>query len=50
MKKTDDRKQLQGFIQIEDVHWGGKRSAGKRERGTEEHPLFIQFSHVILTS
>jgi hypothetical protein len=60
MKKADDNRPLKGFIQIDDVYWGGKSSGGKRSRGAEGkapfvaalernekgHPMFIRFSRV----
>jgi len=60
MKKADDRRPLRGFVQIDDVYWGGKRPGGKRGRGAEGktpfiaalqrndkgHPIFIRFSRV----
>ena len=33
MKQADDRLMLEGFIELDDVYWGGKRSGGKRGRG-----------------
>lgn len=60
MKKADDQRPLRGFIQIDDVYWGGKKSGGKRGRGAEGktpfvaalrrndkgHPISIRFSRV----
>lgn len=60
MKIADDRRPLRGFVQIDDVYWGGKHSGGKRGRGAEGktpfvaalqrnvkgHPIFIRFSRV----
>jgi len=33
MKQADDRLMLEGFVELVDVYWGGKRSSGKRGRG-----------------
>ncbi len=60
MKLADDKRPLRGFVQIDDVYWGGKRPGGKRGRGAEGktpfvaalqrdpkgHPTFIRFSRV----
>ncbi|SDP16687.1 IS1595 family transposase [Desulforhopalus singaporensis] len=60
MKQADDEKPLKGFIQVDDVYWGGKHSGGKRGRGAEGktpfiaalernekgNPLFIRFSRI----
>ena len=60
MKKADDAKPLRGFVQIDDVYWGGKKSGCKRGRGAagktpfvaalkrnrKGHPIFIRFSRV----
>lgn len=60
MKYADDKRPLRGFVQIDDVYWGGKRSGGKRGRGaegktpfvaalqrnTQGNPIFIRFSRV----
>lgn len=60
MKLADDIRPLRGFVQIDDVYWGGKRPGGKRGRGaegktpfvaalqrnTKGHPIFIRFSRV----
>lgn len=60
MKLADDTKTLRGYVQIDDVYWGGKRHGGKRGRGaegkipfvaalqrnTKSHPTFIRFSRV----
>jgi transposase-like protein len=60
MKRADDARPLRGFVQLDDVYWGGKRSGGKRGRGAEGktpfvaalqrnakgHPIFIRFSRV----
>jgi transposase-like protein len=60
MKLADDSRPLRGFVQIDDVYWGGKHSGGKRGRGAEGktpfvaalqrnekgHPIFMRFSRV----
>lgn len=60
MKLADDQYPLAGFVQVDDVYWGGRRSGGKRGRGaegktpfiaaiqrnTKGNPLFIRFSRV----
>ena len=60
MKTADDSRPLRGFVQIDDVYWGGKKSGGKRGRGAEGktpfvaalqrnekgHPIFIRCSRV----
>ena len=60
MKLADDKYPLTGFVQVDDVYWGGKRHGGKRGRGaegktpfvaaiqrnTKGNPLFMRFSRV----
>jgi hypothetical protein len=41
MKERDDRKPLQGLIQVDDVYWGGEHRGGKRGRGSENKTPFI---------
>jgi transposase-like protein len=33
MKNADDQLVLEGFVELDDVYWGGKKSGGKRGRG-----------------
>lgn len=33
MKNTDDRLLLEGFVELDNVYWGGMQSGGKRGRG-----------------
>ena len=58
MKQADDHLLLKGFIELDDVYWGGKRRGGKRGRGapgktpflaavshnTEGHPIHMKMS------
>lgn len=60
MKIADDARPLRGFVQVDDVYWGGKRTGDKRGRGApgktpfvaalerneQGHPIFIRFSRV----
>jgi hypothetical protein len=41
MKQADDLLLLQGFIEMDDVYWGNKRSGGKRGRGAPGKTPFI---------
>ena len=41
MKERDDSKPLAGFIQIDDVYWGGEQHGGKRGRGSDNKTPFI---------
>ncbi len=33
MKSADDNLQLRGFIEVDDVYWGGKLKGGRSCRG-----------------
>ncbi len=60
MKEADDRLVLEGFVELDDTYWGGKRSGGKRGRGApgktpflaavsrnpEGHPIHLKMSKV----
>ena len=41
MKERDDSKPLSGFIQIDDVYWGGEQRGGKRGRGSSNKKPYI---------
>jgi transposase-like protein len=41
MKKADDQLVLEGFVELDDVYWGGKRSGGKRGRGAPGKTPFL---------
>lgn len=41
MKERDDSKPLTGFIQLDDVYWGGERHGGKSGRGSENKTPFL---------
>jgi hypothetical protein len=41
MKERDDRKPLNGIIQLDDAYWGGEHSGGKRGRGSENKTPFV---------
>lgn len=41
MKSADDQLPLQGFVELDDVYWGGKRSGGKRGRGAPGKTPFL---------
>ena len=41
MKERDDSKPLSGYIQIDDVYWGGERHGGKRGRGASGKTPFV---------
>ena len=41
MKERDDRKPLNGIIQLDDVYWGGEHRGGKRGRGSENKTPFV---------
>ena len=41
MKQADDRLLLEGFVEMDDVYWGGKRSGGKRGRGAPGKTPFL---------
>jgi hypothetical protein len=41
MKEHDDTKALEGFIQIDDVYWGGEQHGGKRGRGSDNKTPFV---------
>ncbi len=41
MKERDDVKPLSGFIQLDDVYWGGESRGGKRERGSANKTPFV---------
>jgi len=41
MKERDDKRQLTGVVQIDDVYYGGERHGGKRGRGSENKIPFI---------
>ncbi len=43
MKGRDDKRQLSGIVQIDDVYYGGELHGGKRGRGSENKiPLLPQ--------
>lgn len=60
MKLADDRLLLEGFVELDDVYWGGKRRGGKRGRGApgktpflaaisrneEGHPVHMRMSKI----
>jgi len=41
MMERDDRKQLSGTIQVDDVYWGGEHRGGSRGRGSENKTPFV---------
>jgi transposase-like protein len=41
MKERDDQKPLSGFVQIDDVYWGGEQRGGKRGRGSSNKTPFV---------
>ncbi len=41
MKLADDRLLLEGFVELDDVYWGGKRRGGKRGRGAPGNTPFL---------
>ena len=41
MKERDDSKPLAGFVQIDDVYWGGRQTGGKRGRGSSNKKAFV---------
>lgn len=41
MKERDDKRQLTGTVQIDNVYYGGERHGGKRGRGSENKTPFI---------
>ena len=41
MKIADDQRPLRGFVQVDDVYWGGKRPGGKRGRGADGKTPFV---------
>lgn len=41
MKEADDRLLLEGFVELDDVYWGGKRHGGKRGRGAPGKTPFL---------
>lgn len=41
MKSADDQLPLDGFVELDDVYWGGKRSGGKRGRGAPGKTPFL---------
>ena len=41
MKERDDKRQLSGIIQIDDVYYGGELHVGKRGRGSDNQTPFI---------
>ena len=41
MKERDDKKPLSGFVQIDDVYWGGEQRGGKRGRGSSNKTPFV---------
>lgn len=41
MKEADDELVLEGFVELDDVYWGGKRSGGKRGRGAPGKTPFL---------
>ncbi|WP_136799972.1 IS1595 family transposase [Desulfosediminicola ganghwensis] len=55
MKFSDDSKRLGGFVQVDDVYWGGKRGRGAEgktpfiaaiQRNKKGHPMYIRFSRI----
>lgn len=45
MKQADDRLLLEGFVELDDVYWGGKRRGGKRGRGAPGKTPFLAQYH-----
>ncbi|WP_299491668.1 IS1595 family transposase [uncultured Shewanella sp.] len=41
MKERDDKRQLSGIVQVDDVYYGGECHGGKRGRGSENKLSFI---------
>jgi transposase-like protein len=41
MKNADDHLVLEGFVELDDVYWGGKKSGGKRGRGAPGKTPFL---------
>ena len=41
MKSADDQLVLEGFVELDDVYWGGKKSGGKRGRGAPGKTPFL---------
>ena len=41
MKSADDHLLLEGFVELDDVYWGGKRRGGKRGRGASGKTPFL---------
>lgn len=41
MKERDDRRPLAGWVQLDDVYWGGERRGGKRGRGAPNKVPFV---------
>jgi transposase-like protein len=41
MKNADDQLVLEGFIELDNVYWGGKKSGGKRGRGAPGKTPFL---------
>ena len=41
MKEYEDKKPIQGIIQLDDVYWGGEHRGGKRGRGSENKTPFV---------
>lgn len=41
MKEADDQLVLEGFVELDDVYWGGKKSGGKRGRGAPGKTPFL---------
>jgi transposase-like protein len=41
MKEYEDKRPIQGIIQLDDVYWGGEHRGGKRGRGSENKTPFV---------
>jgi transposase-like protein len=41
MKDADDKRVLEGFVELDDVYWGGKAKGGKRGRGAAGKTFFL---------
>jgi hypothetical protein len=45
IKERDDKQPLSGFVQIDDVYWGGEQRGGKRGRGSSNKtPVVVAVS------
>ncbi len=41
MKESEDKRILEGFVEIDDTYWGGKKGGGKRGRGAPGKTPFL---------